>query len=255
MRLKESLTLAKKDISMGIYSPVLVSLAATYVFVTGFFFFTYMKVFSPFQKMVSMSDQVSGNLNTAVIEPTLQANLVLLLFIIPILSMRMFSEERDLGTYEYLMSLPISEESLVFGKWLSSSIFIWITITLGLTFPFALCAISDPEVYPVLISSMSLYVISGTLIALGVLFSAISTSAVLSAIACLVFFLIWFVIDAPFSNFGGSLSSFFREISLSVHSSLLLKGLFSTKSLYFFICVTILALYFSVEKIKSTRSA
>ncbi len=203
MKVREALILAKKDINMGIYSPVLVSLAATYVFVTGFFFFTYIKVFSPFQRIMSMSNEVTGNLNTAVLEPTFQANLVLLLFIIPILSMRMFAEERDLGTYEYLMSLPISEVSIVFGKWLSSCAFIWITISLGLTFPIALCLIADPEIYPVLISSLSLYVISAMLVAVAVLFSSLSSSSILSAIVCLVSFLIWFVIDAPFSSFGG----------------------------------------------------
>ncbi len=255
MKLREALILAKKDISMGIYSPVLVSLAATYVFVTGFFFFTYIKVFSPFQRIMSMSNEVTGNLNTAVIEPTFQANLVLLIFIIPIMSMRMFAEERDLGTYEYLMSLPISEGSLVLGKWLSSSIFIWITITLGLTFPLTLCLIADPELYPVLIATFSLYLISSALVALAVLFSSLSNSSVLSAIVCLVSFLIWFVIDAPFSSFGGDLSGVLRELSLSVHASLLLKGLLSVKSMYFFVLVTFLALYFAVEKVKAGRSS
>lgn len=254
MKIREISLLVKKDLSMGIYSPILVSLIATYVFVTGFFFFTYIKVFSPFQKIMSMSEHVASNLNTAVIEPTFQANLVLLLFIIPILTMRMFSEERDLGTYEYLMSLPVSESSLVIAKWLSSVIFIWITVSLGLIFPLALCLISDPEIMPVAIGAISLYLISGMLVAVGTLLASLSASSVLSAIVCLVTFLIWFVIDAPFSSFGGNLSDFFKEISLSVHASLLLKGLFSVRSVYFFICTSALALFFSIEKIRSTRS-
>lgn len=132
---KQVLPILKVDFVRLKRTPLIYFLSAGYVLISGFFFFSLLKVFNPFQRMLNDDSKIILSFNTGVIQPLFEAQSVVLLFIIPFITMRSFAEERQQGSLNLLLTTPIKSGTLVLGKFISTYLTILISILLGLTFP------------------------------------------------------------------------------------------------------------------------
>jgi ABC-2 type transport system permease protein len=246
-------SLVRKDLYVSLSTPLAYILCAGYVFMSGFFFFSYIRAFNPFQKITSMTSDAGVSFNEGVIVPLYQAQLVLLLFIIPLVSMRAVSEEKTSGALEILLSTPTSVLTIVYAKWAYLMILLGGAVTIGLIFPITICSIGDPEIPPVLIGACGLYFFVGIISALGVFLSSISKSQTVAGILILLGALGWFMLDVPFTSQGDSLALFFKSVSLSLAAEEFFQGVLSLSNVYFFVA-SIVALLFLSQQVLSSQS-
>lgn len=121
-----------------------------------------------------------------------------LLLIVPILTMRMFAEERKNGTEQLLLTSPKSITGIVFGKLLAAIALIAITLIISLMYYVILCFFQAPNIVPVLVMILGFLLLSIAAISLGMFASSITENQVISAIITIVFLVIpWFL-----PNFG-----------------------------------------------------
>ena len=120
--MRNVLTIAGRELRSYFSSPVAYVLLAAFLALAGYFFFALLSAFNQTLQMYSMMrnpEMLSRfNLNQMVVVPLLHNMSVLLIFIVPAISMRMFPEEKRAGTYELLLTSPVRISEIVFGKFL-----------------------------------------------------------------------------------------------------------------------------------------
>ena len=109
------LRIAAKEIKINFVTPLAYIICAGFMVVSGFFFLSLLQQFNTVVSQAAMIRKISPNLNEWVIVPYYQTLEIVLIFLIPILTMRSLAEEKKTGTFELLLTSPISMGQLVWG--------------------------------------------------------------------------------------------------------------------------------------------
>jgi len=170
------------------------------------------------------------------------------LFLIPAVTMRLWSEERRSGTIELLMTLPVPAWSAVTGKWLAAWVFA--TVALLLTFPawITVNVLGDPDNGAIFTGYLGGVLMAGAFLALGAFISALTKSQViafvLTAVACLFFVLIGFqpVMDFFSGVLPGWLTEVIGSFSFLGRTERMGQGVIEIRDVFFFASLAAAAL-------------
>lgn len=110
-----------------------------------------------------------------------------LLIAIPILTMRMFSEERKNGTEQLILTSPVSTVGVVFGKFFAALFVIFVTIVLSLIYFGIVCYFANPNIIVQLVTMLGFLLISGAAISIGMFASSITEHQVIAGIITIAF--------------------------------------------------------------------
>ena len=117
-----------------------------------------------------------------------------LLIIVPIITMRMFAEERKNGTEQLLLTSPKSITGIVMGKFLAAVALIAITLVISLMYYIILCFFQAPNITSTLVMMLGFLLVAMAAIALGIFASSITENQVIAAIITIVFLVVpWFL--------------------------------------------------------------
>jgi len=152
--MRSIIAIFKREILSLFVSPVVYFVTTGFVLLGAYFFFNLLGVFLLIlQRYASMPFQMPGmtlpNLNQWVIEGFYQTLLVVLVFLIPLLTMRTIAEEKRRGTFELLITSPVSVAQIVWGKFLGVGFVVMLMLLLTLTFPLLLWWYGNPEMPPI----------------------------------------------------------------------------------------------------------
>ena len=251
--MKTLLTVAAKDIRSSFVTPVAYVAIAGFVLLSGFFFFTLLQQFNSISAQAALFKDINPNLNEFVVNPFYSTMEIVLIFLVPLLTMRSFAEERSQGTFELLMTSPITPTALVWGKFLAVSVVCTVMLLLSLVFPGVLVIYSDPEVGPIFVGFVGLLLFALSFCAIGVAISSFTSSQAVAGVVGLVTLLIFYVIDAPAGQLTGPLHSFFKYISPTNHSEMFLKGVVQSSDIVYFISVIFIGLFVANRVIDAQR--
>lgn len=169
----------------------------------------------------------------------------LYLFLVPAISMRLWSEERKSGTIELLMTLPITRLDTVVGKFLAAWLFAG--LALALTFPMWITVnyLGDPDNGVIFTSYVGSWLMAGAFLAIGSCMSAVSKSQVIAFIACGVVCLLFILAGFPlvlnvFKEWiPGMLLDTLASLSFLTHFSSISKGVISLVDVFYFLSVIV----------------
>lgn len=174
---------------------------------------------------------------------------IVFIILMPALTMKMWAEEKKLGTIELLLTLPFKDGIVVIGKFLSAFILLCIIMVLTFPIPITLAALGDFEVGEVVGEYIGTLLIGGAGIAIGLFVSSVSTNqitAFLFGLLTLLFFTLVsqvnFLLDLP-----KWLSDFVNYISLNAHYNSFRKGLVDSRDTIYFFTITVLFLYLNTK--------
>jgi ABC-2 type transport system permease protein len=177
-----------------------------------------------------------------------------LLIILPILTMRLFSEEKKLRTFEFLMTSPIGLNEIVSGKFMS--VFLVFLGLLGLTgmIPLTMTLFSDFDWYPILTGYLGLALLGALFLAVGVLASALTENQIVAAFVSFGLLLFLWLMAGLGSLLGDTTAGqIVSYISFMEHYDHLVRGLVDTKDLVYFVSAIVLMLFLAHRVIDSTR--
>lgn len=182
----------------------------------------------------------------------------ILIFLIPAVTMRSFSDEKKQGTLELLLTKPISLWEIVNGKFLGSFLLIIIAILPTLIYVQAVWNLGSPEgnldLGSTLGSYFGLLFLIATYSAIGIFTSSISENQIVSfIIAVFLCFLFYFGFQALASVFP-NLSNVITYFGMQDHYKSMSRGVIDTRDLIYFISITFLFLSFTVYNLKSIKS-
>jgi ABC-2 type transport system permease protein len=251
------LAIAAKDIRSQFVSPIAYVVLTGFMLLGGWFFFNLLSRFNfLLQLYLSFRNPEAMerlNLNEFVIAPLLHNLSVVLVILIPVITMRSFAEEKRSGTYELLMTSPLSVTEIVLGKFLGSFVFVFVMVLLTGIYPLILFAYGNPEVGVVLGGFLGLLLLATAFLSVGLLTSSFTENQIIAAVSCLVVLLLLYVIAWPAETAGPTLGAVLRYVSLTEHFGETVKGIIDTKTLVYFASVIALALFLTQRSVESLR--
>lgn len=236
--MKNIATIARKELGTYLSSPMAYVVTAVFLALTGTFFTTYLAG-------VGYADtSIRGFVNAA--------RFLVLLFA-AVLTMRLVSEEKKVGTWELLLTVPVRDVEIVVGKFLGALAMLGAMLALTLYYPIMLLAFGDPDVGPMATSYLGLFLLGGACLAAGIFASSITANQIVSAVvAGGMLFGLWFL-GVLASLAPGALGDALSLLSLSTYFADFERGIVDTRGVVYYVSVALLFLYLSVRSIEAGR--
>lgn len=227
----------KREIKSYFSSAIGYVVIATFVFFASLFFVSY---------NIASDSSAMGTM--------FQSLLLIYVFIIPILTMRTFSEEKRLKTDQALLTAPVSLFGIVMGKFLAALTIYAIGLSSTVIFAIILGACSTVETWVIVGNIVGMILVGAALISIGVFISNLTESQLIAAVAGVFVMLLLFLID----NIAGlinntAISNAIKYISISDHYSNLALGLFNLVDIVFYLSVAAVFMFFTVRMLEKRR--
>ena len=236
------LALTRKELACFFYSPIAYVVATMVLVLTGFAFWF------GIARPMSMNQ-----VPPAAFDGTLYFLTFILLFIVPIVTMRSLSEERRSGSIELLLTAPLRDWEVVVGKFLGAYIFFLCIILPTLGYVAFLTAYADPDLGQIATSYVGVVLLGAFFVAVGILSSALTRNQVVAAIFAFVFLMmLWFVGDlGAFMPFvlRGPVS----YLSPTSHMSPFFRGEIDTRDVIYHLSGTFLFLFLATRVVEANK--
>lgn len=248
--------ITKRELLSFFVSPIAYFVITGFTLLVGFFFFNYLSYFARVQDMSAMIALRGGdapNLNQFVIEGVFQTMVVILVFLVPLLTMRTIAEEKRRGTFELLITSPVSVREIVLGKFLSIAVVLFVMLATTLLFPVLLIQYGNPEIPPIVTGFFGVLLCALGFASIGMAVSSFTENQVVAGVASMVTLLLLYVIQAPAESVGGTASEFFRYLSPLEQLQDPLRGVIALKSIAYFVSMIVLGLFLSQRALEAYR--
>jgi gliding motility-associated transport system permease protein len=183
--MKTILAITRKELEQYFASPIAYIVVALLMIILGIFFYIYLTLY---MQQVAQSAQYGGegvDLSQNIMRPFFANAAFFFLIIFPMLTMKLFAEEKKMGTYELLMTSPISITQLVVGKYLGVLTLMLAILILLLIYPAALYVFGF----------LGLFLIGAAFVAIGLFTSSVTDSQIVAAVLCFVFLILFWIIN------------------------------------------------------------
>jgi ABC-2 type transport system permease protein len=178
---------------------------------------------------------------------------VILLFMIPMLTMGLFAEEKKRGTIELLLTTPVGNVQALLGKYLASITFLIIMFaTTSLTLS-PLFIYGDPEAKPILGIYLGLFLYGAALLAVGLFISTLTENQIISASLTFAVSLILWFIEAASRGAEGIWKEVLSYLSVIGHLDDFIKGVVDTTHVIYYLSFTLIGLFLAYRSLESLR--
>jgi len=255
--MKSIFLIAGKEIRSLFVSPIAYVVLTGFLLLGGWFFFNLLFRFTYLLTLYTSFQNLQGlqslNLNEQVIAPLLHNLTIVLVIMIPIITMRTFAEEKKNGTYELLLTSPLTVTQLVLGKFLGSLFFVLVMILLTGIYPAILLRYGNPELGILASGYLGLFLLAIVFVSVGLLTSSLTENQIVAAITCFVILLLLYVLSWPSETAGATLGNVLKYLSVIEHFSEMVKGIIDTKNLVYFLSLILLSLFLTHRSVEASR--
>jgi len=230
--MSRALALTSKELRFWIYSPALYGIT--------FFFLLFVSVwFYYFQRFFAM--------DTASLRPFFSGFPLAFILVIPVLTMKAWTEEKKLGSAELLFTLPFTEWELVWGKFLTCLTLLLGMLLLTLPVPLTLLRLGHFDAGVIFAEYAGVILLGACASAIGLFLSAVSKTQAAAFLGSAVILLLMTVLTALTQDMPPALAAFVNYISLSFHFESFSRGLLDSRNLAFFLFTTGLFLFLNTQ--------
>ncbi|MCG9128170.1 ABC transporter permease subunit [Candidatus Poribacteria bacterium] len=201
--------------------------------------------------ILTSTSEVSG-LSSVVLQTLFNQMAFILLFFTPVITMKLFAEERKSGTIELLLTSPVSDSQVVLGKYFASMLLLVIMLALTLLYPILILFFGIIDIGLLFSGYLGLILISSCFISLGLLMSSMSRNQIVAALSSFGFILILWILGI-ISNNPGTISKILSYLSFHVHYTEFSRGIIVLKDLVFYLSFTCVCLFATVKSIESSK--
>jgi ABC-2 type transport system permease protein len=252
--MRNVLIICRKELRSYFASPVAYLLLTMFALLFGFFFWSSLAFFV----RIGLESQQRGqpfpmNINEQLIRPLLSNVSVIGLFFIPMITMRLFAEEKRTGTIELLATSPVRDIEFIIGKWLAAMcLYGCLLLFTAINFAF-LFAYGKPDWKPLAIGYLGLLLQAGGLLAVGTFISTLTKNQIIAGAAtfgvCLMLWVLEWVSGFDTSAWARTLS----YMSVVTHFESFAKGVIDTKDAVYYITLIFFGLFLTSRSMESLR--
>ncbi|HSL24269.1 MAG TPA: ABC transporter permease [Vicinamibacterales bacterium] len=252
--MRNTLAIAGKELRSYFASPVAYIITGLFAIAFAFFFVNTVAWFV--QRSMGM-DQFGGgqpvNVNQDVIRFVLSQAAVLMLFLLPMITMRTYAEEKRSGTMELLLTSPLTDVQIILGKFLGA-----LALYAGMLFVTALYIgmlykFGRPEVKPLIAAYLGLLLLGGAFISVGLFISSLTRNQIVAAVGTFTLALMLWIIDWVGDQAGPTTREIVSYLSITKHFEDFSKGVIDTKHVVYYLSFITFGLFLTAKSVDTER--
>jgi ABC-2 type transport system permease protein len=248
-----------KEMKSYFVSPIAYVVIAVFLVISGYFFYGMLSSFvqlcirANLQAHYYRMAPPKLNVNEWVIRPLFHNLSVIGIFMLPLITMRLYSEEKRSGTMELLLTSPITRSQTLLGKFLAALALYGVMIGVTLFHQIFLFGYGNPEAGPILSGYIGLLLEGAAFLSVGLLISSLTKNQIIAAVGSFGAFLILWAIGWLSDFTGPGLGKVLSSLSLIDHFDNFAKGIIDTSDLVFYLCFIFLGLFLTYRSVESGR--
>jgi ABC-2 type transport system permease protein len=216
----------KKEFTAYFVSPIAYIVISIFLLVTGWFFFTTFFLFN------------QANLrNFFALLP------IIFSFVVPAITMRLFSEELNVGSYEILLTMPVTYRDVVLGKFLAALVFVATMLVPTLSYAITVSFLGQLDWGPVVGGYIGAILLGAAFCAIGLFTSSLTRNQIIAFIIGMIICFSLTLIDKMLFFLPQSFLGFFEYLGADFHFENISKGVIDSRDVLYFISVTFVGLY------------
>ncbi|MBX6359348.1 ABC transporter permease [Pseudacidobacterium ailaaui] len=247
-------TICQKELRSYFASPIAYLLLTMFGLIFGFFFWNALGFFV----IEGIEMQLRGssfpmNVNEQIVRPLLSNVSVVGLFFIPMITMRLFAEEKRSGTFELLATSPVRDMEIILGKWLAALV-LYTCLLLFTAADFAfLFVYGNPDWKPLAAGYLGLLLQAGLLLALGTFLSTLTKNQIIAGALTFGICLLLWVSDWVSGYESATWASVLSYLSVLTHFDSFAKGVLASRDVVFYLTGIFLGLFLTARSLESLR--
>jgi ABC-2 type transport system permease protein len=244
------LAIARKELSAYFASPIAYVVVGFFALMFGFFYYSLLLYFDR-QSLQAAGQAV--NVNEQFLRPVFLNATVIFLFVLPLVTMRTYSEEKRSGTIELLLTAPLTDVQIILGKFLGAMGLYSAMLAVTLVHVGVLFIFGNPEWRPVVTTYLGLLLMGGCFISVGLLISSLTKNQIVAGMITFGVFLMLWVINWIASFMGPTAQQVLNYLSITDHLDDFTKGILDTKHLVYYISFITFGLFLTARSVDTER--
>ena len=247
------LAIAHKELKAYFSTPIGYIVIGFFALLFGYFFYVMVVIFN--QQSLQLGGLEGGNIdmNQQLIRPLFLNASVILLFVLPLVTMRTYSEEKRSGTIELLLTSPVTDIQIIMGKFLGAMTLYAAMLAITMIHMGLLMSWGNPETKVIATGYLGLLLMGGCFISVGLLISSLTKNQIVSGMITFAVFLLLWVINWPASFAGPTTQSILNYLSITDHFDDFTKGILDTKHLVYYFSVMAFGLFLTARSVDTER--
>ncbi len=252
--MRNVLVICRKELNSYFASPIAYGLMAFFAAIAGYFFYVATAIFVA----RGMESQMMGrsfpmDVNEWVVRPVLMNVSVIGLFLIPMITMRLFAEEKRSGTIELLATSPVRDVEIIIGKWLAAVILYACILAISALDIAVLFLYGEPDLKPILVGYLGLLLQGAALLAIGTFLSTTTKNQIIAGTATFAVCLLLWVFDWITAYETSTWAKVMSYLSVVTHFESFAKGVMDSKDAIYFVTVAFFGLFLTARSLESLR--
>jgi len=243
----------KKEMRSYFISPIAYVILFIFSLISGYFFFTIVGTYSLMSSQYGQLPyyQELLNIEEFVVSPLFSNLGVVMLFLIPMLTMRLIAEEKGMGTLKLLLSHPVRDVEVLGAKYLAALSMLAAMLLLTFPVPLFLFAYGKPELAPLLCNYLGIFLMGGSFIALGLFASAITERQVIASVLTFGALILFWVINWAQNLTEMNMGIIFEDLSIFTHFENFTKGIIITHDVVYYVVFSGFFLFLAYTALQS----
>ena len=254
--MRNTLAIAHKELRAYFASPIAYIVIGFFALLFGWFYIGILDWFvrqGMQMGQFGMQGPQNMNVNQQMIRPLLLNMTVVFLFLLPLVTMRTYAEEKRSGTIELLLTSPLTDLQIVLGKFIGAmalySAMLAVTmIHFGLLFVYG-----NPDWKPLAVAYLGLFLFGGCFISVGLFISSLTKNQIVAGAATFGVFLLLWVVDWIGQSLGPTGESLTKYLSMTEHLDDFVKGVIDTKHLVYYVSFITFGLFLTMRSVDAER--
>ena len=249
------LAIAHKELKSYFASPVAYVVIGFSAILFGWFFINLLYYFDRTQMQAGSGFQgpQAINVNEIMISPLFLNVSVILLFTLPLITMRTYAEEKRSGTIELLLTSPLTDLQIVMGKFLGGLVLYLAMLAVTLVHMAILFAYGNPEWRPIATAYLGLILMGACFLSLGLFVSSLTRNQIIAGMVTFAVFLMFWVINWISTFMGPTSQAVLNYLSITEHLNDFARGVIDTKHVVYYLSFIAFSLFLTVRAVDSER--
>jgi ABC-2 type transport system permease protein len=246
------IAIAHKELRSYFSSPIAYIIIGFFALPFGVFFYLYLGAFVR-QSLQMAQYGGSMNINQQVIRYVLQNASVIILFVMPMITMRTYAEEKRSGTIELLLTSPVTDVQIIIGKFLGAVGLYVAMLLVTMLYIAILFVFGNPEWRPLIAAYLGLLLMGGAFLSLGLFISSTTDNQIVAGIITFVVFLLLWIVGWFADSAGPTVGAITKYLSVTDHFDDFSKGVIDTKDVLYYASLITFGLFLTAKSVDTAR--
>ncbi|HZT78092.1 MAG TPA: ABC transporter permease [Vicinamibacterales bacterium] len=253
--MRNILAIAQKELKSYFSGPIAYIAIGLWALLYGYFFIAILQYFVRTSMQMGQfgASPQAVNVNQQLIRPLLQNVTIMILFTLPMVTMRTYSEEKRSGTIELLLTSPVSDFQIVMGKFLGAMALYGIMLLVTLIHILLLFHYGNPEWKPIITAYLGVLLLGGCFVSLGLFISSLTKNQIVAGMSTFAIFLLFWIITWIGSFSGPTVDRLTQYLSIIDHLDDFTKGVIDTSHLIYYLSFITFGLFLTVKSVDTER--